>query len=111
ARVFRERNLTFRSGLSLACGSGRTEREFLRLGICQRFHGIDISPEVIVEARENGRGLELTYEAADLNRVVLVPAAYDLVITQNCLHDVIELEHLAEQIWRSLKPGGYLWVH
>jgi SAM-dependent methyltransferase len=111
ARIFRERHLTFRSGLSLACGSGRAEREFLRLGICERFHGIDISQDVIAEARENGRGLDLTYEAADLNRVSLEPAAYDLVITQNCLHHVLELEHLAGEIWRSLKPGGYLWIH
>jgi len=111
ARVFRERNLTFRSGLSLACGAGRAEREFLKLGICERFHGIDISSEAIAEARRNGQGLDLSYEAADLNRVILEPGAYELVITQNCLHHVLELEYLAEQIWRSLKPGGYLWIH
>jgi SAM-dependent methyltransferase len=111
ARVFRERNLTFGSGLSLACGSGRAEREFLRLGICERFHGIDIAADAIAEARQNAQGLDLTYETADLNRLELAPGAYDLVITQNCLHHVLELEHLAEQIWRSLKPGGYLWIH
>jgi len=111
ARVFRERNLTFRSGLSLACGSGRAEREFLRLGICERFHGIDISVEAIAEARASGRGLNLTYKTADLNQVVLEPGAYDLVITQNCLHHVLELEHLAEQIWRSLRSAGHLWIH
>jgi SAM-dependent methyltransferase len=111
ARVFRERGLTFRSGLSVACGSGAAEREFLRLGICDRFHGIDMSPEAIAEARESGRGLDLTYAAADLNRVALEPGAYDLAITQNGLRNVLELEHLAEQIWRSLKPGGYLWIH
>lgn len=111
ARVFRDRDLTFRSGLSLACGSGRAERELLRLGICQRFHGVDASAEAIAEARQNGRGLDLTYEAADLNRLNLEPGAYDVVITQNCLHNLIELEHVAEQVWRSLRPGGYLWVH
>lgn len=111
ARVFRERGLTFRSGLSLACGAGRAEREFLRLGICERFHGIDISEDAIAEARENGHGLALTYATADLNRVVLEPGAYDLVITQNCLHHVMELEHIAEQIWRSLTPNGFLWIH
>ena len=111
ARVFRERNLTFSSGLSLACGSGTAERELLGLGICQRFHGVDSSPDAIEEAQENGRGLDLTYEAADLDRLVLEPRAYDLVITRNGLRNVLELEHLAEQIWRSLKPGGCLWIH
>jgi SAM-dependent methyltransferase len=111
ARVFRERNLRFRSGLSLSCGNGRAEREFIRLGICERFHGIDISSDAIEEARQNARGLDLTYETADLNRLVLQPGAYDLVLTQNCLHHVLELEHLAEQIWHSLKPDGCLWIH
>jgi len=111
ARVFRERDLRFTSGLSLACGNGRAERELLKLGICERFHGVDSSPEAIAEARQNAQGLDLTYEAADLNRLVLEPGAYDLVLTQNCLHSVLELERLAEQIWRSLKPGGCLWIH
>ena len=111
ARVFRERNLHFQSGLSLACGNGRAEREFIRLGICERFHGIDVSSDAIEEARQNARGLDLTYETADLNRLVLQLGAYDLVLTQNCLHHVLELEHLAEQIWHSLKPDGCLWIH
>jgi SAM-dependent methyltransferase len=111
ARVFRERELRFHSGLSLACGNGRAERELLKLGICERFHGIDSSPESIAEARESAQGLDFTYETADLNHVVLEPNAYDLVLSQNCLHSVIELERLAEQIWRSLKPGGCLWIH
>jgi len=111
ARVFRERDLRFTSGLSLACDNGRAERELLKLGICERFHGVDSSPEAIAEARQNAQGLDLTYEAADLNRLVLEPGAYDLVLTQNCLHSVLELERLAEQIWRSLKPGGCLWIH
>jgi SAM-dependent methyltransferase len=111
ARVFRERDLTFRSGLSLGCGSGQTDREFLRLGICQRLHGIDASPDAIAEAHRNGHGLDLTYQTTDLNQVALEPGAYDLVITQNCLHHVLELEHLADQIWRSLQPHGYLWIH
>ena len=90
---------------------GRAERELLKLGICERFHGVDSSPEAIAEARQNTQGLDLTYEAADLNRLVLEPGAYDLVLTQNCLHSVLELERLAEQIWRALKPGGCLWIH
>ena len=109
--VLRERNLTFESGLSLACGAGRAEREFLRQGICKRFQGIDISDRAIEEARRLAADLPLTYEVADLNHVTLAQNSYDLVTTSSCLHHVLELEHLAEQIWRSLRPGGYLWIH
>jgi len=109
--VLRERNLTFESGLSLACGAGRAERAFLEQGICKRFHGIDISDRAIEEARRLAGDLPLTYEVADLNRVTLAENSYDFVTTSSCLHHVLELERLAEQIWRSLKPGGYLWIH
>ncbi len=110
-RIFRDKNLRFGSGLSLACGSGRAERDFIRLGICKRFHGIDIAADAVKEATENAGSMDITYEVSDLNRVTLRAHAYDLVVTQNCLHHVLELEHLAEQIWRSLRPEGYLWIH
>lgn len=109
--VLRERNLRFESGLSLACGAGRAERELVKQGICKRFHGVDISERAIEEARLLAGDLPLRYEVADLNRVSLSENAYDLVTTTNCLHHVLELEYLAEQIWASLKPSGYLWVH
>ena len=109
--ILRARNLTFESGLSLACGAGRAEREFLKQGICKRFHGIDISDRAIEEARQLAGDLPLTYEVADLNRVVLAENSYDFVTTSSCLHHVLELEHLAGEIWRSLTPGGYLWIH
>jgi hypothetical protein len=34
-----------------------------------------------------------------------------LVVAQTCLHHILFLEHVAEQIWRSLKSDGYLWIH
>lgn len=107
----RQRGLTFESGLSLACGNGRAERDLVQQKICARFHGIDISERAIAEAEAQAGDLPLTYEVADLNHVRLAVASYDLVVTTNCLHHVLELEHLAEEIWHSLRPGGYLWVH
>jgi SAM-dependent methyltransferase len=36
---------------------------------------------------------------------------FDLVVAQTCLHHVLFLEHVAEQVWHSLKSEGYLWIH
>ncbi len=36
---------------------------------------------------------------------------FDLVVAQTCLHHILFLERVAEQIWRSLKADGYLWIH
>jgi len=111
--VAREKNLTFEHGLSLACGAGKLERMLVEEGICRDLHGIDISEEGVAAARNIAKkgNLPLTYEVADLNFVELPKKAFDLVAAQNALHHILFLERVAEQIWRSLKNDGYLWVH
>ena len=109
----RERKLKFEHGLTLGCGAGRRERELVENGICQSFHGIDISENAIATAREIAKeqSLPLTYEVADLNFVRLPEKTFDLVVAQTCLHHILFLERVAEQVWRSLRSSGYLWIH
>jgi 2-polyprenyl-3-methyl-5-hydroxy-6-metoxy-1,4-benzoquinol methylase len=111
--VARERELKFEHGLTLGCGAGRCERELVKSGICQSFHGIDISENAIATARQIAKeqNLPLTYEVADLNFVKLPEKKFDLVVAQTCLHHVLFLERVAEQAWRSLRNNGYLWIH
>src|SRR5262249_35182959 len=77
------------------------------------FHGIDISKRAIAKAREiaNEQNLPLTYEVADVNFVRLPEKTFDLVVAQTCLHHILFLERVAQQIWHSLKGNGYLWIH
>lgn len=112
-RVARERNLKFENGLTLGCGAGRCERELVGRGVCRSFHGIDISEKAIATAREiaKEKDLPLTYEVADLNFLNLPEKTFDLVVAQTSLHHVLFLERVAEQVWRSLKSDGYLWIH
>jgi SAM-dependent methyltransferase len=113
ARLAQERQRKFEHGLTLGCGAGRCERELIRNRVCRTFHGIDVSANAIVEAREIAKeqNLPLTYEVADLNLVELPEATFDLVVAQTCLHHILFLERVAEEIWRSLKTDGYLWIH
>lgn len=113
SRVAQERKLKFKHGLTLGCGAGRCERELLRSGVCRSFHGIDISEHAITTARKTAEkeNLPLTYEVADLNFVKLPEKRFDVVVAQTCLHHILFLEHVAEQMWRSLKRDGYLWIH
>lgn len=108
-----ERNLKFEHGLTLGCGAGRRERELVQNGSCKTFHGIDISENAIATAREIAKeqNLPLTYEVADLNFVKLPGKTFDLVVAQTCLHHILFLERVAEQVWRSLRSSGYLWIH
>ena len=108
-----EKGLTFEHGLTLGCGTGRCERDLISRGVCRSFHGIDISEHAVAKAREVAKeqGLPLTYDVADLNFVKLPEKTFDLVVAQTCLHHILFLEHVADQIWRSLKNDGYLWIH
>jgi 2-polyprenyl-3-methyl-5-hydroxy-6-metoxy-1,4-benzoquinol methylase len=108
-----KKRLTFEHGLTLGCGAGRRERELVSWGVCRSFHGIDVSEKAIAAARQIAKeqNLPLTYEVADLNFVELPEKAFDLVVAQTCLHHVLFLERVAEQVWRSLKSDGYLWIH
>jgi SAM-dependent methyltransferase len=112
-RVAQERKLKFENGLTLGCGTGRRERELVSRGVCRSFHGIDISEKAIAAACEiaKERNLPLTYEVADLNFLELPEKRFDLVVAQTSLHHVLFLERVAEQVWRSLKSDGYLWIH
>jgi SAM-dependent methyltransferase len=109
----KEKKLKFEHGLTLGCGAGRRERELVQNGVCQAFHGIDISENAIATAREIAKeqNLPLTYEVADLNFLKLPEKTFDLVVAQTCLHHILFLERVAEQVWRSLRSNGYLWIH
>ena len=113
AGLAQERQLKFEHGLTLGCGAGRCERELIRNGVCRTFHGIDVSANAIVAAREIAKeqNLPVIYEVADLNFVELPEKTFDLVVAQTCLHHILFLERVAEQVWRSLKRDGYLWIH
>jgi SAM-dependent methyltransferase len=112
-RVASDKALTFEHGLTLGCEAGRCERELISRGVCRSFHGIDLFESAIAMARETTKeqGLQLTYEVADLNFAQLPEKDFDLVVTQTCLHHILFLERVAEQIWRSLKSDGYLGIH
>lgn len=112
-QIAKEKGLTFEKGLTLGCGAGRLERHLLASRLCRSFHGIDISENAIAEARATAEreSLSLTYEVGDLNFVQLPQATFDLVVAQTSLHHVLFLEYVAEQVWQTLKPEGYLWIH
>src|SRR5262249_50473612 len=109
----KNKGLTVEHGLTLGCGAGRLERDLVSSGVCQLFQGIDISEKAIATARDiaTKENLALTYDVADLNFVDLPEKTFDLVAAQTSLHHILFLERVADQIWRSLKRDGYLWLH
>jgi 2-polyprenyl-3-methyl-5-hydroxy-6-metoxy-1,4-benzoquinol methylase len=99
--------------LSLGCGFGAIERILRRRNYCQFIHGVDVAEKAIESARRQAaaEGLDgVTYEVADLNTVTFPEDTYDVVYAHACLHHVFHLEHLLDQIKRTLRTHGLLVV-
>jgi SAM-dependent methyltransferase len=104
---------TFQRGLSIGCGAGRAERQYIESGVCQSFHGVDIADDAVAEAGKQAAelGMDCTYEVADINFADFGEAKYDLVVAQTSLHHLVFLEDVFAAIHRAMVPGGILWLH
>lgn len=109
----RQNHRRFARGLSIGCGAGRAERNFVGSGICAAFHGVDVSDQAIDEARKLSReaGMANSYEVADVNFAEFGESQYDLIVAQTSLHHVLYLEDVFARMHRALKPGGILWMN
>ena len=102
------------SALSVGCGFGVIERILRRRDICQLIHGLDLAENAIQYAKQEAeaKGLHgLTYEVADLNAMELPAENYDVVYAHASLHHVFQLEHLLDQIKKTLRPGGFFLTY
>jgi SAM-dependent methyltransferase len=103
-----------RLALSLGCGRGIIERIVRERDICQFVEGIDIAEGAVERARElaaDGGLAGLEYRVADLNHERLPEETYDVVYAHAVLHHLSALEHVFEQIRRTLKPQGVLVLY
>ncbi len=99
-----------RKALSLGCGDGCLERHAVALNIAGQFEAYDISAGATCIAEQKAAELKIekniNYHSADLNTVKLSPEACDVVFAAMSLHHIDNLEHLLQEIRRTLKPGG-----
>ena len=95
--------------LSLCCGFGEIERILADLGVFLRCTAIDLSPAAVEVARQKAKEAghnHIDYQVEDLNNLILEPQKYDLIYANGALHHLSRLEHVIEQIYTALKPGG-----
>ena len=101
--------------LSLGCGYGVLERHALQVDIAERFEAYDLSPEAVEVARREaetaGLGDRVSYGISDLNVIELEPERYDAVFAAQALHHMEGLEHVLDEIRRSLTDGGLFVVN
>jgi SAM-dependent methyltransferase len=99
--------------LSLGCGYGGHDLHIARsLGGSYELLAVDLNPGVYYRALQRARaeGLNIRFEAHDLNRVSLEPGYFDVIYASASIHHIVNLEHLLEQLHRGLKDDGRLVI-
>ena len=95
-------------GLDLGCGEGHNTRLLAARGA--RMTGIDISPAFVRHAREaeETQPLSIRYEVASAVELPFEDASFDFVTAFMSLMDIPETEGVLAEIFRVLRPGGFL---
>ncbi|MEV4194967.1 methyltransferase domain-containing protein [Streptomyces toxytricini] len=103
-----------RSVLDVACGTGFYSREFKRRGASDVF-GVDISVEMVAAAQriEERDPLGVRYEVGDAAELKQLETPFDIALAVQCLNyasDIAEMERMCRNIHRNLLPGGEFFV-
>jgi SAM-dependent methyltransferase len=91
----------------LGCGFGWFCRWARERGAAQVL-GLDLSERMLARARGMTSDAAITYTRADLERLHLPEASFELAYSSLALHYVENLAGLVAETYRSLVPGAYL---
>ena len=100
-------DLRGRTVLDLGCGFGWFCR-WARENGAARVLGIDVSEKMLARARDTTPDAAISYARADMERLELSPASFDLVYSSLALHYIANLDGLLSEVHRSLVEGGSL---
>lgn len=104
AGVLRERGA--RRVLDLGCGTGRFAIRFAEAGL--GVVGVDRSAEMLARLAAKPRPAGLRIVRCDAAALPFARHAFDAVFTSHFLHLVPEIDDVADEVHRVLRPGGLL---
>ena len=93
--------------VDLGCGFGWFCRWAREQG-ASNVLGLDVSENMLARARAATSDPAITYECADLERLALPQAAFDLAYSSLAFHYVDDFAGLVTKMRRALAPGGRL---
>jgi len=101
-------NVNNKAGLDLGCGEGYNTRLLAKKGA--KMTGCDISPTLIryADEAENINPLGIQYVIGDATQLVLPSKHFDFITACSVLMDIPELSQVLAEIYRMLKPDGFL---
>ena len=91
--------------LSIGSGDGTFEKNLVSKGFTSQITVTDISVDAIARAKKVHNDSRLLFLMFDGNRDE-IRERYDFIFCHHSLHHIENLEHLYEQVYRALVPGG-----
>ena len=95
-------NLTI---LDLGCGAGGHDQYLIENG-AKRVVGIDISNNMINEARKNTNDDRIEYKVMSMNDIDLLDEKFDLVVSSLAIHYIEDYDSLCKKVYHLLNKGG-----
>lgn len=99
--------------LDAGCGGGRYTVAMARLGARQAV-GVDLGEVGLADAAKRAQaepGDNITFRRASVLDLRFEDASFDFVCCNGVLHHTTDPERGLAEIWRVLRPGGYLWLY
>ncbi|SDU40223.1 class I SAM-dependent methyltransferase [Pseudomonas yamanorum] len=93
--------------VDLGCGYGWFSRWAQEQG-AEQVLGLDVSQKMLARAKEMTSTSAITYGIADLEKLDLPDAAFDLAYSSLAFHYIVDLKGLFARIHQALVPGGRL---
>lgn len=100
--------------VDLGCGPGHLVLELARQAPDLRVTGLDLSTEMLAEARHHGQkagfGQRVSFELGDVERIPFDDNAVDLIVSTLSLHHWSDPVVVFDEINRILGPGGVFLI-
>lgn len=96
--------------LDAATGTGHTAIKLASFG--HRVTGIDITPEMLAEARALAAESQVSCEwlLGDVSRLAFPDASFDAVTCRRAAHHFLDVPRFLRESFRLIRPGGRLGI-
>ena len=91
--------------LDLGCGAGGHDRKLAKMG-AKRILGIDLSNNMINEAKKNNDSNIIEYRVMSMNDIDTLEEKYDLVVSSLAIHYIEDYDTLCKKVYNLLNDGG-----
>ncbi|MBE9060281.1 class I SAM-dependent methyltransferase [cf. Phormidesmis sp. LEGE 11477] len=97
--------------LDVACGTGELERLLLTDNLKQSISGIDISEQMLAEARQKLKGFpNVTFKRGTASQLPFPDRSFDIVVSASSFHYFPEPKKALAEVNRVLKPNGQVII-